>query len=336
MTQTPVVLIIFNRPELTGLVLNAIAEARPQKLLVVADGPRRDRPGDLEACEAARAVIDRVNWDCEVIKNYSDVNLGCGRRPATGISWAFELAEEVIILEDDCIPHPSFFRFCEELLERYRDDERVMHIGGSNVRREAVPTPDSYFFSQFNIAAGSWATWRRAWRHFDASVKLWPQLRDTSWLADRVEDERAVRYWAREFEAAYEREGNVSYWDHQWTFACWANTGLSILPRTNLASNVGWGPDATHMSWENDPTLNVPVSEMTFPLAHPRNVLQRREADRQFLREVVLPPLRRPSPLRVLASRVAPKFVKRGYRKLAAAVGSAPVRRVSQSFRSGL
>lgn len=323
MLQTPVLLVIFRRPELTGRVLNAIAAARPQKLLVVADGPRPDHPEDVEACAATRAVIDRVHWDCDVIKNYSDVNLGCGRRPATGISWAFEQVDQAIILEDDCVPHPSFFRFCEEVLEQYREDERVMHIAGSTYRRWVISTPYSYFFSQFNGAWG-WATWRRAWRHFDASVKLWPQLRDTSWLADLVEHEAAVSYWAREFERAYARDGDVTYWDHQWTFACWANSGLSIVPRANLVSNIGCGPGGTHTLMEGDPTGNLPVREMTFPLAHPPNVLQRREADREFLREIVVPRLssRLASPLRVMASRVAPEFVKQGYRKLAAAVRS--------------
>ncbi len=323
MTETPVVLIIFKRPELTRRVLDAIALARPRKLFVVADGPRPDRPGEREACEAARAVIDRVDWDCEVFKNYSDVNRGCGRGPATAVSWALGQVEEAIILEDDCLPHPSFFPFCEELLERYRNDERVMHIAGSTYRPGQIATPYSYFFSQWNGCWG-WATWRRAWRHFDASVKQWPQLRETSWLTDVLEDEGAVRIWAKEFEVANERAGNVSYWDYQWTFACWANSGLSINPRTNLVTNVGWGPDATHTVATKDPLGHVPASEMTFPLAHPPNVLQFRQLDREFLRDVILsrievapPP---PSGLRVLASRVTPGFVKQAYRTFAAAV----------------
>jgi hypothetical protein len=321
MIETPVVLIIFNRPKLTEAVLNALARVRPRTLLVVADGPRPDSPGDAEACEAARAVIERVDWNCDVIKNYSNVNLGCGRRPASGISWALQQVEEAIILEDDCVPHPSFFRFCAELLERYRDDERVMHIAGSTYRRHAVPTPYSYFFSQFNGAWG-WATWRRAWRYFDASVTLWPQLRSTSWLLNLVEHESAARHWAHEFDVAYERQGDVTYWDHQWTFACWAHTGLTIMPRVNLVMNVGCGPDATHMLGESDPLGNVPASEIAFPLAHPPNVLRLLEADEEFLREVVLPRLWKPSPMRQVASRVAPDVVKQAYRKLAAALGA--------------
>lgn len=188
-------------------------------------------------------------------------------------------------------------------------------------RRHAVPTPYSYFFSQFNGAWG-WATWQRAWRYFDASVTLWPQLRSTSWLLNLVEHESAARHWAHEFDVAYERQGDVSYWDYQWTFACWAHTGLTIMPRVNLVTNVGCGPGATHMLGEDDALGNVPASEIAFPLAHPPNVLRLLEADQEFLREVVLPRLWKPSPMHQVASRVAPDVVKQAYRKLAAALSA--------------
>jgi hypothetical protein len=197
-------------------------------------------------------------------------------------------------------------------------------------RSKPMPTSYSYAFSQFNLAWG-WATWRRAWRHFDASVKLWPELRATSWLADLLEDEDAVRHWTLEFETAYQRDGNVSYWDHQWTFACWAHSGLSIAPRVNLISNIGCGPQATHTFHEGDPCANVPASEMGFPLVHPPNVLQMKEWDRGFLREVVLPRWSRPRPsmVRAIASRVAPAFIKRGYRQLALTVRASALQRPS-------
>lgn len=327
MLKAPVALLIFNRPGFTARVLQAVAQAKPRQLLVVADGPRPDMAGEAERCAAARAVIDRVDWDCEVLKNYSDVNLGCGLRPATGISWVFEQVEEAIILEDDCVPDSSFFRFCGELLERYRDDERIMHIAGSTYRREVFPMPYSYSFSCFNGAWG-WASWRRAWKHFDLSLKQWPLLRETCWLADILEEEIAVPHWANEFEHAYEREGDVSYWDQQWTFACWANSGLSILPRHNLVSNIGCCPDATHTLNAADPRANVPAEEMEFPLIHPPMVLQNRELDRKRLKEVFLPHLTRPESqwqrLRRFASRNVPEFMKEGYRNLTAATRSTP------------
>src|SRR5688572_3775017 len=209
MLKTPVALFIFKRPDLTERVLSVLAQVRPQQLLVVSDGPRGDRPGEVDACDAARAIIDRVvNWNCEIVKNYSPHNLGCGPRLSSGINWVFERVEEAIVLEDDCVPHPSFFQYCDELLERYRDDERVMHITGSTYRPYSVATQHSYFFSQFNGCWG-WATWRRAWRHFDASVSLWPELKKTSWLADLVHHDSAIRYWSREFDDAYRRQGDL-------------------------------------------------------------------------------------------------------------------------------
>jgi hypothetical protein len=330
MLNTPVALLIFRRPELTARVLAAIRQARPRRLFVVADGPRPDRPDDVEACAVTRAVIDHVDWDCEVTKNYADVNLKCGWRVASGITWVFEHVEEAIILEDDCVPDPSFFRFSQELLERYREDERIMHIAGCTYRRETWPIPSSYYFSCFNGAWG-WATWRRAWKYFDLGIKLWPELRNTSWLEDVLEDEIAVQAWASEFDSAYELVGDVT-WDHQWTFACWANSGLSIVPKHNLVSNVGCGKDATHTFDENDPTGNLPVAKMTFPLVHPPVILQDRDLDRRAVRESILPRLPQPAaktnPLRLLASRIAPEFVKRGYRMLASACST----RVTRSF----
>ncbi len=174
--RTAVALIIFNRPDTTARVFREIATARPPKLFVSADGPRTGHPEDAERCDAARAVVDRVDWDCDVLRNYLEVNLGCGRRPATGISWILEHVDEAIILEDDCVPDPTFFRFCEELLERFREDRRVMHIAGNNFQFGRKRGPFSYFFSSHNISHG-WASCRRAWQHFDMGAKLWSALR---------------------------------------------------------------------------------------------------------------------------------------------------------------
>ena len=185
--RTPVLIIIFNRPDTTRRVFAEIAKARPATLLIAADGPRVDRPEDLDRCAAARRVVEQVDWDCDVRAHYSDVNLGCGRGPATAITWAFEQVQEAIVVEDDCLPHPTFFRFCDELLERYREREQVMHICGNSLRwfsdddtrsAERAGTTErlSYWFSWHNVCGGGWATWRRAWRHFDLEVKLWPEL----------------------------------------------------------------------------------------------------------------------------------------------------------------
>ena len=231
-----VALIIFNRPDFAARVLAEIAKARPPRLFLIADGPRPDHPEDAAKCAAARAAAEcQIDWKCEVIKSYSDANLGCGQRPASGISWVFEQVEEAIILEDDCVPHPSFFRYCDELLERYRDDERVMQIAGNNAHFGARRGSDSYFFSRHNICAGGWASWRRAWKHFDYGMKLWPVLRQTGWLRSTVGNERAAEYWKKKFQEGYEGGSSVNYWDYQWTFACWAQHGLTVIPSVQIA-----------------------------------------------------------------------------------------------------
>jgi hypothetical protein len=158
---TPVAFLIFNRPDTTAKVFEAIRQAKPPKLLVVADGPRPDRPDDIEKCKAARGVVEQVDWDCEVLRNYSDVNLGCKKRVSSGLDWVFNTVEEEIILEDDCLPHPTFFRFCEELLDYYRHDERIMVISGDNFQFGRNCTEYSYYFSRYNHCWG-WSTWRRS------------------------------------------------------------------------------------------------------------------------------------------------------------------------------
>jgi hypothetical protein len=227
----PVVLIAFNRPDTTAQVFAKIAEARPSRLLVVADGPRADRPGEAEKCAAARAVLERVDWDCEVLTNYADVNLGCRRRVSSGLDWVCQTVEQAIILEDDCVPHVSFFRYCDELLTRYQDDERVMMISGDNFQSGLRRTEYSYYYSRYCHVWG-WATWRRAWQLYDVDMKIWPGVREGNWIRDVLGGGQAGVRWAKTFEVMH--KGLVDTWDFQWVFACWAQNRLAILPHPNL------------------------------------------------------------------------------------------------------
>ena len=274
--RTPVVFIIFNRPETTEKVFEKIRQAQPPLLLVIADGPREDQPNDIQTCKATRAIIERVDWDCKVLKNYSEINLGCGRRPATGLDWVFETVEEAIILEDDCVPHPTFFRFCEELLERYRHDQRIMSISGQNVQFGRKRTEYSYYFSRYNHGWG-WATWRRAWQYFDFDMKLWPEVRDSNFLKDILADPDAVKSWNRIFQLTYDKYQNC--WDFQFTFACWIQNALSIISPVNLISNVGHGSGATHTTDEKSIFSNIPVEAISFPLKHPAFMIRNSQAD---------------------------------------------------------
>jgi hypothetical protein len=310
--RTPVAFIIFNRPELTAGVFAAIARARPDKLFVIADGPRSGFEGDVERCAAARAITEKVDWPCDVSRNYAEVNLGCARRPASGLQWVFEQVEEAIVLEDDCVPGAGFFPYCEELLERYRTDERVMHISGNQFVTPRKPTPFSYSFSRYPLSWG-WATWRRAFQHYDYRITLWPQLRQTGWLRDILGDERAVHYWTQIFDHTSASNDDITWWDFQWVFACWAQSGFSILPHVNLVSNTGFGPGASHTTNATDRLANLPAAELRLPLRHPDYVVRDVEQD-ALIFQGIFPPEVRPSMLGQLRGRciaALPRDVRR-------------------------
>jgi hypothetical protein len=259
--DAPVLLIIYKRPDLTRRALDAIRAARPPRLFVAADGPRT--PADADACRTARAVIDEYGGD--VVRNFAGENLGCGIRVHTAITWAFGMTEELIVLEDDCVPTRSFFGFCNELLARYRDDERVMHVSGDNFVGPPR-TPHSYYFSKYTHAWG-WATWRRAWRHFDWTMARWPEMKAAGLVESWCPDPYEQRYWTAIFDQMH--GGARDVWDYMWMFACWSQSGLSALPRVNLVQNEGWGPDATHTQAKID---TPPVAELD-AIEHPPYVL---------------------------------------------------------------
>ena len=279
--KTPIAFIVFNRPDTTAKVFEAIRQAKPPLLLVIADGARSSKSGEAEKCAATRAIIDGVDWDCEVRTNYSNVNLGCKRRVSSGIDWVFEQVEEAIILEDDCLPHHTFFGYCEELLEKYRDDTRIMSISGINFQFGRKRNSDSYYFSKYNHVWG-WATWRRAWKHYDVNLKLWDIVRDGGWLDDILEDNFITRRWQKIFQSVY--DGKVDTWDYQWVFACWIQSGLTILPNVNLISNIGFGIDATHTANISDELANLPVEAIYLPLQHPEFIIRNTNADKYFER----------------------------------------------------
>ncbi|MEG4985341.1 putative capsular polysaccharide synthesis family protein [Microcoleus sp. BR0-C5] len=264
---TPIVLIIFKRPHTTKQVFEVIQTLQPCQLFVIADGPNPEHPGEIEKCAATRAIIDRVDWKCEVYKNYSDINLGCKKRISSGLDWVFSQVEEAIILEDDCIPELSFFRFCQELLERYRHNERVFQITGENTHGYRC-SDSSYYFSAYSFYWG-WATWKRAWKYFDGSLKQWLQLRESQWLQDYLGDYPSAQYWAEIFDLTY---NGFNSWGWAWTFTCFVNQGLCALPNQNLISNVGFGEDAAHTTWEVDEIANLPTQSIDFPLHHPTKV----------------------------------------------------------------
>jgi hypothetical protein len=274
--QTPVVLIIFNRPDSTQKVFQAIRRAQPSRLFIIADGHRADRPAEEQQCAATRAIVNQVDWDCQVFTNYADRNMGVKYRVSSGLDWVFDQVEEVIILEDDCLPDPTFFRYCEELLQYYRHDPRVMTISGDNspsgFKGQRLPEA-SYHFSIYARIWG-WATWRRAWKLYDLEMKDWSQVQAEGWLNDILRDDRAVQAWKKILNSTA-----ALTWDCQWIFSNWMNHGLSIIPRNNLISNIGFSATATNTTNLQDPRADVPTQAMSFPLQHPAFMIPDRAAD---------------------------------------------------------
>lgn len=282
--KTPVAFLVFNRPDTTAQVFEAVRQARPAMLLVVADGPRPDRPGEAERCAEARAIIEGVDWPCEVLKNYAEANMGCKQRISSGLDWVFSQVEAAIVLEDDCLPHPSFFLFCEKLLEKYRDDERVMMIGGTNFLLETPGLVESYCFSRY-FSIWGWATWRRAWQHYDLEMEQWPRLRQEHQLKALYSQPFMWRHMTAMIDGGYQKRINT--WDIQWSYSCLFNNGLSVVPRVNLISNIGLV--GTHTS--GDPSNHMlPVAQIeTENLRHPAMVCPNHGFDDLIFRKMMKP-----------------------------------------------
>ena len=276
---TPVAFIIFNRPETTQRVFHEIKKAKPSKLLIVGDGPRSDRTGESEKVEKTRDIINQVDWNCEVLTNYSDVNLGCKKRVSTGINWVFSQVEEAIILEDDCLPNPTFFQYCSELLEYYRYDFRIGAISGDNFQFGEKQGNASYYFSRYPHIWG-WASWRNRWQNnYDVEIKYWPYFRDSKRTADWGLSVKEEKYWSSLFDATY--NGKIDTWDYQWLFAFWLYGRKAILPNVNLISNIGFSADGTHTNILG-PFSNMRTESMGFPIIHPRELFEFRTADNKY------------------------------------------------------
>lgn len=274
--NTPVAFIIFNRPDTTERVFVEIAKAKPPKLLVVGDGARAGRDGEVEKVAACRAIIDRVDWPCEVLTNFSEVNLGCKVRVSSGLDWVFEQVEEAIILEDDCLPDPTFFRFCQEMLERYRHDQRIGMISGDNFQFGHRRNNDSYYFSKY-VHIWGWATWRNRWqKSYDVDLKKWPAVRNDGWLLDMLGNADEFKNWADIFERIY--NAKIDTWDYQWVFANWVEGRINVMPNVNLISNIGFGVDATHTVRDSH-LANLPIGKMQFPIKHPVGIFKNLKAD---------------------------------------------------------
>jgi hypothetical protein len=276
--NTPVLFLMFNRPDTAQKVFDAIRTAQPRRLFVAADGPRRKRPDDIPKCTASREIIRQVDWNCEVKTLFRSENLDCGRAVNSAIIWFFEQVKQGIILEDDCLPHPSFFTFCETLLDRYKNDRRVWCIGGTQFYGNTSDA--SYYFSAMPLVWG-WATWRDRWALYVFDASDIPVKKIKSALKNYFPDGNVRRYWLWRFYQM--KEYQIATWDYQFIFSLWLNNALAVTPYTNLVSNVGFGEDATHTA-EYTWKFNLPAYGVG-TLAHPAEIRRNMDADNRFINE---------------------------------------------------
>ncbi len=264
-TCPPVLLVIFNRPAVVAQLIDELRRARPHRLFVAADGPRAGQPADEGACAAARAMIERIDWPCEITRRFRDHNLGLQRSMVDAIDWFFTYSDAGVILEDDCLVRPDFFPFAAEILDRYRHDDRVMAISALNMAPAHDFDPHSYFFASAGHIWG-WATWRRAWEGYDADLSSWPDARE-AYLDGATGLQRAL---ARKFDAAV--DGRKHTWARAWHHHVAVHRGLVVIPRVNLVRNVGFGPDATHTIATRHALDGLRPGQLPAPFVHPVEV----------------------------------------------------------------
>ena len=277
MLQTPVLFIIFNRPETTKRVFSAIRNARPTQLFIAADGPRPGKE-EQQMCNETRKIVSLVDWECSVHTLFRDHNLGCGKSLSEAITWFFRHVEQGIILEDDCLPEPEFFPFCSQLLDKYQYVDKIMEVSGLNMLGK-TRTEASYLFSTYDGTWG-WATWRRAWEKYDYTMSRWQNVTDKRKVSLFFGDANLKNYWMSIFDKTFHKQ--IDTWDYQWLFARIVNDGIGIIPKMNMISNIGFGSNATHTFNKNDFGSSLKTYKMNFPLIHPQTIAVSQSFDKKF------------------------------------------------------
>ncbi len=272
-----VLFLIFNRLDTTQVVFEQIKVAKPPKLYLASDGAREDKDGEaLIVSDIRKWVLDNVDWDCEIKTLFREENLGCGQAVSSAITWFFEHEEDGIILEDDCVPAQSFFNFCEQMLDKYKNDERIMHICGSNLQFGNKRVEASYYFSKIAGCWG-WATWRRMWEKFDYNMKSFPKFVEQNQMANIYESKNVQYFWLNNFSYVYKNPDSI--WDFQMVYAVMSNNGLSIIPNTNLIKNIGFSDNSTHPGDKNNSCAKLEKFELAEEITHPNFILYSKEAD---------------------------------------------------------
>jgi hypothetical protein len=277
--KSPILFLIFNRPKETQLLFNAIREAKPQKLYVAADGPRNNGKDEI-VCQETKDILNQIDWKCELITLFREENLGCGKAVSNAVTWFFDNEEEGIILEDDCLPSLDFFRFCDEQLNYYRNDERVGHVCGCNFQDGLKRGEGDYYYSKL-IHVWGWASWRRVWKKYDFNMTGLEEAKENDVLSSLTDDQVNK-------ESIYEaffrtKQGEIDTWDYQYFFSNLVNTRLSIIPNYNMISNIGFNADGTHTLDTNSPMADIAFGSLPSEIIHPKYIYQNRIADKYTL-----------------------------------------------------
>ncbi len=276
MIKSPIAYIVFNRPKHTEKTFAVLRKQMPSQLFIIADGPRSGHSTDAERCAAVREIVEDIDWPCVVYRNYADTNLGLKQRVSSGLDWVFKHVDRAIVLEDDCLANPDFFHFCENLLEHYQYDERVVVITGNNFQNGRKHGNASYYFSKYNHCWG-WATWRRAWSHYDGAISFWPEWRKSKNWSETTPDKIERRYWENIFNRIH--NGKIDSWAYPWIASVWHKGGLTATPNVNLVSNIGFGQESTHTKSE-DHFLSKMNTFSLAEISHPNIIKKNIEADR--------------------------------------------------------
>lgn len=289
-----ILLIFFARPETLKKVFDEIKKARPAKLFLACDGARENVPGEIERVEECKKIVSDIDWDCEVFKHYSDENLGCGKGPKTAISWAFEHTDQLVIMEDDCVPAESFFSYMEEMLNYYKNDSRIGIISGFNHFYEWNCGNNSYCFTKYGATLG-WGTWKRVWEKYDFHVDLIKDEYCKKLIKKEISNKKAMQSRLKSWQTAnvetYKKK--VNYWDIQFGFVKYSQSYLCVVPKTNLIYNIGVGLGSTHTEqekkkeWKLGQVLFMPTKDLCFPLHHPKYVICDREYDKKCFKKVL-------------------------------------------------
>lgn len=278
--KSPILFLVFNRPDVTQRVFEAIRQAQPTKFYIAADGPRADHPGEEDLCLQTRQIFEAIDWDCEVHTLYRTGNLGCKEAISSAITWFFEQEEEGIILEDDCLPASSFFKYCDTLLEKYRFDTRIRHITGANHHfGRKWGLENIYYANQTHV--WGWASWRRVWQDYDKDLRQFNESEVEGQFNKLFDDRFVVEAWMLIFKKL--KAGEIDTWDYQLALLNFFNNGLSVNPNVNLITNIGFRADATHTIDLQSPYANIPFEDIG-DISYPKYMLPEKAADYEVFR----------------------------------------------------